>query len=78
MGIAFTTEFEPRYGQRVDISPLIRRVVAHNPNPGITPRRQRDTRSALRTSMCRLASVQALGRYSAGASGAAAGAIGAP
>lgn len=33
MGISFNTEFEPRYGQRVDISPLIRRVVANNPNP---------------------------------------------
>lgn len=33
MGISFNTDFEPRYGQRVDLSPLIRRVVAHNPNP---------------------------------------------
>ncbi len=33
MGISFNTEFEPSYGQRVDISPLIRRVVANNPNP---------------------------------------------
>lgn len=33
MAIAFNQDFDPRYGQTVELSPLIRRVVAENPNP---------------------------------------------
>lgn len=33
MAIAFNTEFDPRYGECVQLSPLVRRVVARNPNP---------------------------------------------
>ncbi len=33
MTIAFNTDFEPVYGQVDELSPLIRRVVARNPNP---------------------------------------------
>jgi glyoxylase-like metal-dependent hydrolase (beta-lactamase superfamily II) len=31
--IAFNTDFEPRYGRAEQLSPLVRRVVAANPNP---------------------------------------------
>ncbi|MFV0259621.1 MAG: MBL fold metallo-hydrolase [Acidimicrobiales bacterium] len=31
-GIAFNTDFDPRYGEAVTLSPLLRRVVARNPN----------------------------------------------
>ncbi len=33
MTITFNREFQPRYGEVVTLSPLIRRVVAKNPNP---------------------------------------------
>ncbi len=33
MAIEFNTEFEPRYREVVELSPLVRRVVAENPNP---------------------------------------------
>jgi glyoxylase-like metal-dependent hydrolase (beta-lactamase superfamily II) len=33
MALTFNREFEPRYGEVVELSPLIRRVVAKNPNP---------------------------------------------
>ncbi len=33
MAIDFNTDFDPRYGEMVELSPLIRRVVAKNPNP---------------------------------------------
>ncbi len=33
MGIAFNRKFEPMYGQIEQVSPLIRRLVAENPNP---------------------------------------------
>ena len=33
MAIAFNQDFDPNYGQVVELSPLIRRVVAENPNP---------------------------------------------
>ena len=33
MAIAFNTDFKPVYGQVDELSPLIRRVVAENPNP---------------------------------------------
>ncbi len=33
MPITFNREFEPMYGEVVELSPLIRRVVAKNPNP---------------------------------------------
>ena len=32
VAIAFDTDFEPRYGEAIDISPLLRRVVANNPS----------------------------------------------
>src|SRR5690606_26510954 len=31
--IQFNRDFDPAYGQAIDVSPLIRRVVAHNPGP---------------------------------------------
>jgi glyoxylase-like metal-dependent hydrolase (beta-lactamase superfamily II) len=31
--IPFSRDFDPAYGQSVQVSPLIRRVVAHNPSP---------------------------------------------
>ena len=33
MGIAFNTDFEPNYGQILEIAPGVRRLVANNPNP---------------------------------------------
>lgn len=33
MAIEFNTDFEPRYREVVELSPLVRRVVAENPNP---------------------------------------------
>jgi len=33
MAIPFIREFEPRYGEEVRVTPLIRRVVANNPGP---------------------------------------------
>ncbi len=33
MAIEFNTHFEPRYREVVELSPLVRRVVAENPNP---------------------------------------------
>ena len=33
MTITFNREFDPRYGEVVELSPLVRRVVAKNPNP---------------------------------------------
>jgi glyoxylase-like metal-dependent hydrolase (beta-lactamase superfamily II) len=33
MAIAFNRAFEPRYGERVQVTPLIARVVANNPGP---------------------------------------------
>ena len=33
MAISFNTDFDPRYRQVVELSPLVRRVVAENPNP---------------------------------------------
>jgi glyoxylase-like metal-dependent hydrolase (beta-lactamase superfamily II) len=33
MPIPFVREFEPHYGERVAVTPLISRVVANNPGP---------------------------------------------
>jgi len=33
MAISFNTDFTPEYGKAVELSPLVRRVVAENPNP---------------------------------------------
>ena len=33
MGIQHNTEFDPRYGECVELAPRVRRVVARNPNP---------------------------------------------
>ena len=31
-GPQFVIDFEPRYGEMVDVSPLLRRLVCHNPS----------------------------------------------